>query len=317
MFVTVIIPNYNHEKYLISRLESVLKQTYDNYEIIILDDKSTDNSINVLEKYKNHPKVTHFIKNEINSGSTFEQWNKGINLAKGDYIWIAESDDISDEFFLEKVINAFKKDKNIGLCYSQSNRMDSTNKITGDWLDWTNPIDKKNVFVNDFTMNGMDFVREFLIQKNVIPNASAVVFKRSIYKEVGGANRSLKTNGDWDIWLKMCSITTVSFLSEKLNYFRYHEGSVIAKEVRNQNNFINIYMLQLRQSYQIFLMANELAHKDIVEKINQKKISYVILKFAAYTHKHKGDFQYAKVLMKSRGWYYYFFGLFLIYLRII
>ena len=83
MLVSVIIPNYNHARYLDERIQSVLNQTYQNFEVIILDDKSTDNSREVIEKYRAHPKIVHIIYNEINSGSTFRQWEKRNREGKG------------------------------------------------------------------------------------------------------------------------------------------------------------------------------------------------------------------------------------------
>lgn len=81
--VSVIIPNYNHAQFLDERIQTVLNQTYQNFELIILDDKSTDNSLEVINKYKNDPHVSEIVVNEENSGSTFKQWHKGFELAKG------------------------------------------------------------------------------------------------------------------------------------------------------------------------------------------------------------------------------------------
>ena len=92
-FVSVIIPNYNHAQYLEQRLDSVFGQTYPNYEVIFLDDCSKDNSLEVINRYKNNPHLSQIVVNETNYGNTFKQWDKGINLAKGEIIWIAESDD--------------------------------------------------------------------------------------------------------------------------------------------------------------------------------------------------------------------------------
>ena len=86
--VSVIVPNYNHEPYLRQRIDSILNQSYQDFELILLDDCSVDNSRDILMAYKNHPKVTQLVFNEQNSANTFKQWNKGIELAKGEYIWI-------------------------------------------------------------------------------------------------------------------------------------------------------------------------------------------------------------------------------------
>ncbi len=102
MKVSVNIPNYTHADYLEKRIESVLNQTYANFEVIILDDHSTDNSAAVINRYKEHRKVAHIVYNQINSTSTFKQWEKGVALADADHIWIAESDDYADENFLSE-----------------------------------------------------------------------------------------------------------------------------------------------------------------------------------------------------------------------
>ncbi len=82
--ISVIIPNYNHAFYLEQRIESILSQNFKDFEVIILDDKSTDNSKEIIEKYRNHPPhISTIIYNEANSGSTFIQWNKGVSLSKG------------------------------------------------------------------------------------------------------------------------------------------------------------------------------------------------------------------------------------------
>ena len=99
---SVIIPNYNHADYLPKRIDSVLQQTYTNFEIIIIDDCSTDGSHLVIETYRGSAKISHIIYNDSNSGSAFLHWKKGIGLAKYDWIWVAESDDFADPAFLQE-----------------------------------------------------------------------------------------------------------------------------------------------------------------------------------------------------------------------
>ena len=109
MKVSVIIPNYCHARFLNRRIDSVLNQTYDDFEVIILDDCSTDNSRDIIETYRHHPRVSHIVYNEKNSGSTFVQWDKGFELAQGQYIWIAESDDEAAPTFLEECVTQLEK----------------------------------------------------------------------------------------------------------------------------------------------------------------------------------------------------------------
>ena len=78
--VSVIVPNYNHEKYLPERLNSILNQTFQDFELILLDDCSTDGSREILKSFKKNSKVTHLEFSVSNSGSPFKQWAKGVNL---------------------------------------------------------------------------------------------------------------------------------------------------------------------------------------------------------------------------------------------
>ncbi len=116
--VSVIIPNYNHARYLEQRLDSVFGQTYPNFEVIILDDCSTDNSMEVINRYKDNSHLSQVVLNETNSGNTFKQWDKGISLAKGEIIWIAESDDYCELNLLAELIKAYTSKPNIVLAYA-------------------------------------------------------------------------------------------------------------------------------------------------------------------------------------------------------
>ena len=94
--VSVNVLNYNHAKYLRQRIDSILVQTFQDFELILLDDKSTDDSFDIIKSYQTDSHVSHVVVNEYNSGNPFSQWVKGIELSKGDYVWIAESDDVAD-----------------------------------------------------------------------------------------------------------------------------------------------------------------------------------------------------------------------------
>ena len=100
--VSVIIPNYNYENFIEERIDSILLQTYPVHELIILDDVSTDNSVELIEKKVKEIQdiPVKFIKNQKNSGSVFSQWQLGIKNVTGDYFWIAEADDSCSNCFI-------------------------------------------------------------------------------------------------------------------------------------------------------------------------------------------------------------------------
>src|SRR5580704_8103971 len=120
--VSIVVPNYNHARFLPKRIESILRQSYQDFELILLDDCSTDESRTILSQYASDPRV-RLEFNQVNSGSTFKQWNKGVKLARGKYVWLAESDDYADERLLEKLMARLEGDPSTVLCYCRSWRV--------------------------------------------------------------------------------------------------------------------------------------------------------------------------------------------------
>lgn len=261
--VSIIIPNYNHAPYLKERIDSVLNQNYQDFEVIILDDCSTDNSRDVIESYRNNPKISQIVFNEQNSGSTFKQWNKGIDLAKGEWIWIAESDDISESNLLENLIKGIETDTEITLAYCQSHRMDSLGKITGSWL--TQTTDHRTNFSEEFVENGKKFIEEDLIKHNVIPNASAVIFKKDVAYQVDLVDEDIKYNSDWLFWMKLILESKIYFCPLELNYFRYHDKSVIASAKKKTKN-------PFKKKFDILMMMRFLSYLENKNNIRLIKI---------------------------------------------
>ncbi|WKN33484.1 glycosyltransferase family 2 protein [Porifericola rhodea] len=226
--VSVIVPNYNHAQYLPLRLETILNQTFQNFEVIILDDASKDNSQEVIQQLASTDSRIKVYFNRTNSGSPFAQWNKGVSLASGKYIWIAESDDYADEALLATLLPKLQ-DSNleIGLAYCQSISVDQNGKFRKSLQSWTDELDTER-WNHDFYSNGHDECRNFLLKKNTIPNASAVLFKKELFEQANMANTEFKRCGDWLMWIKILSISNIYFSANHLNYFRHHEKSTRA-----------------------------------------------------------------------------------------
>lgn len=292
--VSIVVPNYNHEKYLKQRLESIFNQTYVHFEVILLDDCSTDTSPNILSEYAKNPKVSHCIFNEANSGNTFIQWNKGIALAKGDFIWIAESDDFCELNFLEELINPVLQDSEISLVYCQSNRVDETSEIRGSWLSHTNTLDSE-LFLTNFVMEGNEFIERFLIHKNVIPNASGVLFQRVRAVELGelDIDSVLRTCGDWLFYIKLITNSKVAFNPKSLNNFRQHSTSVIAKLI-NSDNQITIF------NFELMFRKKMISFLSIFKAINYTNVLYINRKIAKEITYRKAIF-YIKNDNKIKG----------------
>jgi glycosyltransferase involved in cell wall biosynthesis len=221
--VSIVVPNYNHARYLRQRIESVLAQTYRDFEVILLDDCSTDESRLIISEYAKDPRV-RIEFNEVNSGSTYKQWKKGIGLALGKYIWVAESDDYADERFLERSVAVLNADPEITFAYCRSWRVceGEANTFADDYLD---SLDARH-WKADFVADGREECRKHFIYANVVPNASAVVFRKMAYERVGGVDECFRLCGDWKLWASMALAGKIAYVVEPLNYFRSHEGSV-------------------------------------------------------------------------------------------
>lgn len=169
--VSVIIPNYNHARYLEQRLDSVFNQTYQNFEVIFLDDCSTDNSLEIIEKYKDDPHLSRIVVNETNSGSPFKQWNKGFNLVKGDLVWIAESDDFCELSFLEEMIPAFISD--VVLAFTSYVRYYEESDT------YVRPKVGRVAY-----HSGVRFIKTRMARECFIHNASGVVFRKNVLEDL-------------------------------------------------------------------------------------------------------------------------------------
>ncbi|SMB89500.1 glycosyl transferase family 2 [Hymenobacter roseosalivarius DSM 11622] len=230
--VTVIIPNYNHARYLPRRIESVLSQTVSDMEVLILDDCSPDQSRTVIEGYARQDARIRTIYNEQNSGSTFKQWNKGLALARGKYVWIAESDDYAAPTLLATLLARLEANPALGLAYCDSWIVDEKDKQLGtyEYLPGE-PADER--WQTDFEENGLTTIREYLSYRNVIPNASAAVLRRRVLEQVGPADVSLRLMGDWLFWGKVLAVSDMAFVAQPLNYFRKHSNNVRSASLLN------------------------------------------------------------------------------------
>ncbi len=215
--VTVIVPNYNHARFLRKRLDTILNQSFQDFELIFLDDASTDSSKEVFTAYSDDPRVSaHF--NEINTGSPFVQWNKGLSLAQGEFVWLAESDDFSAPEFLETLVQTLSENQNAGLAFCQSMYVDENDNLLGKYS--YGLYEDRERWDLDFQATGHEELKRYFSISNVIPNASAVLIRRSIIQSGIKAPEHLKLAGDWMFWVRILSVSDLCYVATPMNYFR-------------------------------------------------------------------------------------------------
>ncbi len=218
--VSIVVPNYNHARFLRERLQSILAQTFQDFEIILLDDASSDDSVAILQQFAADPKVSCFVANEVNSGNPCAQWLKGVGLARGRYVWLAESDDAAEPEFLDTVVARLEADAASVVAYTNSRWIDEHGARVPDEVRWLDSLDPAR-WHGDFTAVGAAEVRDYLAFRNTIPNASAAVFRTSAARRIEWPLDFLYS-GDWVFWTRLLALGTVHYCSRELNRFRFH-----------------------------------------------------------------------------------------------
>ncbi|APW60259.1 glycosyltransferase [Paludisphaera borealis] len=230
--VSVIVPNYRHAAYLEDRLRSIFEQTVRPHEIIVLDDASPDDSVEVVKRLASlSPVPIRVVVNQKNSGSTFKQWMKGFEMATGDLVWIAESDDCSHPEFLERLLPEFH-DRGVALAYCQSALIGPEGQVwVADFLAHTNDLSPDR-WRSRYSAEGTEEAEFALSQKNTIPNASAVVFRRSERLSFAEELAGMRFAGDWLFYAMQIRDRKIAFVPDVLNFYRRHEQTVSHQSVK-------------------------------------------------------------------------------------
>ena len=215
--VSVIVPNYNHAPFLKKRIESILNQTFQDFELILIDDCSTDGSREIMESYRNNPHVSHIVYNDSNSGSAFRQWDKGIEMVQGEWIWVAESDDYAEPTFLERLITEAANIPDCALAFTATWWVDKNGKKL-----WNNSKDTAiHVYRNE------DFIRERLATNCPIANVSEAIFRRDKFRpEENSRYEHMRLCGDWFFYVLLSEQGNVVEVEEPLNYYRQHSSNI-------------------------------------------------------------------------------------------
>lgn len=270
--VSIIVPNYNHALYLRERLDSIYSQTYKKFEVILLDDASSDNSVEILTEYaQKYPQKTRLIVNEKNSGKVFAQWNKGLSLAKGEYIWIAESDDYCDKGFLKEVLLGLRH-QSVMLSFARSVFMKDGKKI---WSIERYLKDSSISWNAPFVMSAHMLVNKAFGIKNVVPNVSSAVFRNvgTIPDEITAIWKDMSLCGDWLFYLWLIRGGAVSYTNKVTNYYRIHENSTSLKVQDTLDYYIETFRVScfVAQNYAVDLSIFDTVKNNLVRHCIDRK----------------------------------------------
>jgi len=231
--VSVVVPNFNYAHCLRDRLSTIFDQNHPVEEIIILDDASSDDSIATIEDIaEERERDVTLVINDANSGSVFVQWARGAEMAKGEFVWIAEADDLADPPFLSRLIALMRADPCVALGFCDSRSIDADGAaVYASYKPYFATLEP-NALTRTEIFAGPEFVARFLSVKNTILNVSSVVWRRdALLAALAACRRDLaqfRMAGDWRIYLECLAApgAKIAYVADPLNVHRRHAQSV-------------------------------------------------------------------------------------------
>ena len=208
--VTVAIPTYNRAAFIRDAIDSVLAQTFSDFELIILDDASTDGTAEIARSYDD-PRL-QYRRNPSNIGMT-GNWNLGFELAQGRLVALLHDDDRWAPEFLERAVQLFARSPDVGFAYAPTRPIDRQGRVVGDARLGLATADR--VFPPPEALDR-------LVRRTEV-SVAAVLVRRAAFFEAGGFRDRWPYHMDWELWIKIASRHSVGFLSEVLGYHREHD----------------------------------------------------------------------------------------------
>lgn len=220
--VSVVVPSYNHPEYLDRRMASLLAQTHAAIEIIVIDDCSTANNVEILQKYLRDPRVRLVVRKE--NGGVGAVTNQGVGLASGEYLIFAQCDDDCDPRMIERLVASLRAQPSAALAFCRSLLTDEADRVIGDDFEVREKAFRERCRAD--TLIGGREMRRFLLNSCVIPNMSAALFRRSAFAEVGQFSPAYRACIDWDMYFRLADRHDFTYVAEPLNRFRQHDATI-------------------------------------------------------------------------------------------
>jgi|GEM_PF-668251 glycosyltransferase involved in cell wall biosynthesis/predicted O-linked N-acetylglucosamine transferase (SPINDLY family) len=214
--VSIVLPTYNQERYISDAIESVLRQTYQDFEIIIVNDASSDQTVNCIQVYSDSRiRLFSLQQNQGESAAT----NFGIQQAQGEWIAILHSDDIFAPNKLEKQIDFITQNPRVGAVLSQVQVIDETGQIL---LADQHPLQRVFTQPNRTRFQWLNY---FFIKDNGLCQTSSMI-RRQCYEQIGCYDLRLRQIPDFDFWVRLCLQYEIYILPEPLIYYRVHDSNI-------------------------------------------------------------------------------------------
>lgn len=242
--VSVIVASYNHAEFLEQRIESLIGQTYNPIEIVVIDDCSTDNSVEILRRYASQPKVKLVLREK--NGGWVAVSNQGVELSTGEYVMFGNCDDACDASMVERLVASLERNPNAGVAFCRSVMIDEKDRVIGDDF-----LVRERAFrqrcAADAVIRG-DEMSRFLLHSCVIPNLSAALIRRQCIEAVGLFSEAYRACSDWDFFFRVASRFDFCYTAAALNRFRQHETTIrhVMKAKATYEEYFRLLLGQIR-----------------------------------------------------------------------
>lgn len=269
-FVSVVISVHNGQEFISKALDSVLQQSYKNYEILILDDNSNDNTSNILKQYKKKfPYKIKIFKNRKKIGLT-KSLIKLVNYSKGEFIARLDADDMWTRDLLKTHIMWLNKRKKNVLIGSSGFKINTKNRIVG-------KFNLKNL--------GHAQLKKKLIFKNYLLHSSTM-FRKKNYYEVGGYNALFKFSQDYDLWYRLSTVGQIQNLKNNLVYIRSSSNSITSRYKTKQSLYAFIISCIHKEKISININNNlNVIIKKLKKTINETHFNSMCYLYSEYLPK--------------------------------
>ena len=250
--VSIIVTSYNHAEYLRQRMERLLAQTYKKFELIVVDDCSTDESLKVLKEYEHYPQVKIVALDK--NGGYANACDIGVNLSSGVYIMFAECDDYNDPDHVRVLLDKLENNETVGVAFCRSNIVDAEGTFLRD--DYACREDSFKAFCARETYIPKERMQRFFLRSCVIPNMSAALMKKKYFQMTGGLSPAYSACADWDFWCRMAQFCDFYYVPLPLNYFRTHINTV-RSSVKMEIQICEMFDLLYKSAKQVKLTLLE------------------------------------------------------------
>ncbi|MBT8574536.1 glycosyltransferase [Polynucleobacter paneuropaeus] len=238
--VTAIVASYNHSRFLPSRIESLLKQTYSDIEVLVIDDYSSDSSPEILKSYLGQKNYQLVLREQ--NGGWVKVSNQGFELSRGEYILFANCDDDCDTLMVDSLVDALEAHPKAAVAFCRSLMVDEVGKELGDDFQIREDSFRRHCAQDNYIDGKL--MSRFLMHSCVIPNLSAALIRKSCLNEVGLFSSEYKACSDWDLFFRIAKNYDFAYVAQPLNFFRQH-GKTIRSATKGRITYDEFFSVLL------------------------------------------------------------------------